>query len=188
MSRKLEMNRTHVKHLCEISQEFSLTMAKCAVVRQNGTMNTKSATIEPPRLTGPTWGEAMRNKREWEQLAELLRHQRVVVLGHRSRAAFARSIGISDRVLHDLENGHRDNYEAATLLSLEAWYGLSAGQLRTVLGNLYPMHELAAEARGASVKSARSKNEQTIEELQHSVDSIAQVLEAMRQEINDLRS
>jgi len=53
----------------------------------------------------------------------------------RSRSAFARSAGISRRVLDDVEKGRRDNYSDATLAAIEAALGWEPGTcLRIVQG------------------------------------------------------
>ena len=42
----------------------------------------------------------MDNREKWERLGQLLRRQRVVVLGYKSRTAFARHLGLkSDRLV-----------------------------------------------------------------------------------------
>lgn len=75
---------------------------------------------------------------EWVALGELLKHQRVVVLKERSRAAFARRVGVSDSVARDLEEARRVNFDASTLLSLERWYALDTATLQATLGPRYP--------------------------------------------------
>ena len=125
---------------------------------------------------------------EWRRLAELLRYTRVVVLGQRSRAAFARSLGLSnDRVLNDLENASRCNYEPDTLLSIEKWYGLSGDTLRSILGEAYPMHEIRTVASEHVIDSARATHDETIEDLQASIDEITTALAALQERIGQLR-
>jgi transcriptional regulator with XRE-family HTH domain len=53
----------------------------------------------------------------------------------RSRAAFARASGVSERVIDDIENGNRSNYLDATLAAIEAALGWAPGScLRIVQG------------------------------------------------------
>jgi hypothetical protein len=53
----------------------------------------------------------------------------------RSRNAFARSAGISPRLLGDMEKGRRSNYSDATLAAVEAALGWEPGTcLRVVQG------------------------------------------------------
>jgi prefoldin subunit 5 len=125
--------------------------------------------------------------KEWEQLAALLTRQRVVVLGQRSRAAFVRSRGLSsDRVIDDLENARRANYSVETLLSLESWYGLTAEQLRAVLGDLYPDHDIATVHALGTIQSKRVNEDEAIDLLASSIDDIRAMLDAMATRLDDL--
>lgn len=129
----------------------------------------------------------MDNRERWQALGQMLRRQRVVGLGFKSRTAFARHIGLaSDRVLYDLEAARRDNYDVDTLISLESWYGLSGDELRQVLGDLYPLHDMATRAGDHSIQSSTASRDDTVEELKRSVEQISAVLEIMRAEIEDL--
>jgi transcriptional regulator with XRE-family HTH domain len=105
----------------------------------------------------------------WERLAELLRHQRVVVLGCRSRAQFARDLGLtSDRVLNDLENASRDNYDPDTLLALEGWYRLPIPVLAHVLGDRWPQHYMVEDQETSEIKDLR----ESIEQMQALVETL----------------
>jgi hypothetical protein len=124
----------------------------------------------------------MRNEQEWRRLGELLRHQRVVNLHERSRAAFARTLGLSSaRVLNDLENGARDNYERDTLLAIEGWYRLPSSALREVLGDLYPN-------TGALVAIAHVGSDDdtaALDELMAKVQEIEAAIVALRTRISE---
>lgn len=133
--------------------------------------------------TGTHEAETMNNEEKWEALGGLLRRQRVVVLGIRSRAEFARERGVSDSVVRDLESGRRDNYDIDTLLSLESWYGLTPDELRTVLGDIYPMHETLTPHAMGTIASSRSDDRQTEAQRQASVDQLLRTLDAMREEL-----
>ena len=69
----------------------------------------------------------------WERLGRRVAQER----GRhwRSRSAFARSAGISPRVLDDVEKARRTNYSDATLAAIEAALGWAPGTcLRVVQG------------------------------------------------------
>jgi hypothetical protein len=123
----------------------------------------------------------------WQALADLLRHQRVVVLGHRSRAAFAREKGVSDRVLFDLESAKKGSYSENTLLSLEVWYELKPEQLRDVLGPLYPGAEVVTRVGNVTISSARTTGV-TMEELRANIEVIAAAVAEMRNELARLEN
>ncbi|MFA7323861.1 MAG: hypothetical protein WC005_05845 [Candidatus Nanopelagicales bacterium] len=70
---------------------------------------------------------------DWKNLAEHLVSARVS-LGFSMRSEFIRAKGIThDRVLNDLENARRDNYNPATLVQVEQWYGLAQGNIKEIL-------------------------------------------------------
>jgi len=120
----------------------------------------------------------------WDALAELLRRQRVVVLGVKSRAQFARDLGINDRILSDLENGTRGNYELDTLLSLESWYRLTPDQLRAVLGDLYPLRTVTTQHPVATITSAAG-SDADIEHLEQSIAEIRHMLDVMSDQLDE---
>lgn len=121
----------------------------------------------------------------WKALGDLLRYQRVRVLGYPKRAAFMRHLGLTnDRVLGDLELGRRDNYDVDTLISLESWYGLTSEQLRGVLGDLYPVHDLAAVHAVATIQS-RIGSDADAEHLQRSLDEIRAMLDVMQDQLEE---
>jgi hypothetical protein len=128
----------------------------------------------------------MDERGRWLQLAALLRHQRVVVLGYRSRAAFARAKGVSDRVLFDLEGAKKSSYSGNTLLSLEAWYELTPGQLEDVLGPLYPRTEIMHQHGSAVIVS--TAEEETIEDLRFEVGYITIMLDGVKARLAELES
>lgn len=121
----------------------------------------------------------------WKALGDLLRYQRVRVLGYPKRAAFMRHLGLTnDRVLGDLELGRRDNYDVDTLISLESWYGLTSEQLRAVLGDLYPVHDLVAVHEVATIQS-RIGSDADAEHLQRSLDEIRAMLDVMQDQLEE---
>lgn len=121
----------------------------------------------------------------WKALGELLRYQRVRVLGFPKRAAFMRHLGLTnDRVLGDLELGRRDNYDIDTLISLESWYGLTSEQLRGVMGDLYPLHDVATVHAVATIQSQRTSAEQTMGDLRVTIDQMRSTLDAMQERLD----
>ncbi|QFG09064.1 helix-turn-helix DNA binding domain protein [Mycobacterium phage ThulaThula] len=61
---------------------------------------------------------------DWKRVGEHV-VQRRTELGMRTTKAFAERVGLTPRMLGDLENGRRDNYAASTLASIEMaleWY------------------------------------------------------------------
>lgn len=124
----------------------------------------------------------MDDNERWQKLADLLRHQRVVVLGHRSRASFARAKGASDRMLFDLESAKRDSYSDDTLMSLEVWYELSPAQLREILGDIYPGTEIVTRVGDSTISSARTGSA-SMDELRASIDRIGAAVAEMRNEL-----
>lgn len=80
----------------------------------------------------------------WKRLGELLM-QRRLHLGQRNRAQFARDNGISDRLLSDIENGKRTNYDRATLVLIEGMYGWAGGSVAAVLAGRRPTTVTPAE-------------------------------------------
>lgn len=69
----------------------------------------------------------------WRRLGEQLVARRVA-LGWTRRAAFARDKGLpNDRLLFDLENAKRTNYDAATYAVVEQAYEWATGSVREVL-------------------------------------------------------
>lgn len=70
---------------------------------------------------------------DWQHLGEELVRARIR-LGYVKRTEMKRALGFShDRTLSDLELGKRTNYEQATLIQAEEWYGLAKGNIREIL-------------------------------------------------------
>jgi hypothetical protein len=73
----------------------------------------------------------------WEQVGEEIVKRRVE-LGHNSREAFARSSGLSPRLLADLEHGTRTSYDRATIVRLENALRWLPGSVAAVLDGRHP--------------------------------------------------
>lgn len=129
----------------------------------------------------------MENEEQWKALADLLRWQRVSVLGYTKRVDFVRALELSnDRVLYDLENARRHNYDIDTLLSLESWYKLTSAQLREVLGDLYPLADRVTRHEIATITSRRSENAETVEQLQESIEIITDMLDKVKERLGKI--
>lgn len=75
---------------------------------------------------------------EWRRLADLL-VQRRIQLGYRQRKDFAEASGLRhDRLLFDLENAKRTNFEAGTLAKFEQLYQWAPGSISAVLNGADP--------------------------------------------------
>jgi hypothetical protein len=69
---------------------------------------------------------------EWEKLAVAVRDRRRE-LGFRTREAFAEATDLSPRVLGDIENARRDNYDTKTIQKLEAALQWARGRVLDLL-------------------------------------------------------
>lgn len=70
---------------------------------------------------------------EWQRLADLLVSRRTQ-LGYRQRNQFAKAHGLKhDRLLFDLENAKRTNFEQGTLAQFEQLYQWAPGSIQAVL-------------------------------------------------------
>lgn len=86
-------------------------------------------------VSGIMWTMSRRDASEdldWERLAQYVISGRVR-LGHRVRGAFAGVVGISERILGDIEKARRSNYDPTTLAQLEQALGWRTGSLDSVL-------------------------------------------------------
>lgn len=82
---------------------------------------------------------------DWQRLAEEVIARRVE-LGYRTREQFVTEVGISRRVISDIENHRRDNYDKATIARLEDALRWKHGQIAAILrGELSGPPEIAAD-------------------------------------------
>lgn len=88
---------------------------------------------------------------DWKRLGQLVVAERVR-RGHATRQAFAAAAQINIRVLSDIENGRRDNYDKVTFARLEDGLGWETGSVATILDGGDPRladnREATAEAIG----------------------------------------
>lgn len=68
----------------------------------------------------------------WARLARAVVDRRVE-LGHRTREGFAKASGLSPRLLGDIEQGKRDNYDRVTLARLEKALEWPPGRVQSFL-------------------------------------------------------
>lgn len=68
---------------------------------------------------------------DWQRLGKYVLARRVK-LGFKQRGDFAAALGISARVVSDIENGRRGNFDAVTIASLEDVLGWETGSAQGV--------------------------------------------------------
>jgi transcriptional regulator with XRE-family HTH domain len=68
---------------------------------------------------------------DWERLGSYVVARRVK-LGFKQRGDFASAVGVSTRVISDIENGRRGNFDAVTIASLEEALGWETGSFASV--------------------------------------------------------
>lgn len=72
------------------------------------------------------------NETAWKKAGDQLRRRRIE-LGYGDRQKFVDAHGLKYRIINDLENGNRGNYEPDTLIAAEVAYRLGSGSLRRAL-------------------------------------------------------
>jgi hypothetical protein len=88
----------------------------------------------------------------WERLGEQLVRRRIEVdPRYSNRQLFADERGVNYRSISDIERGRRDNYEDATIASLEVAYAVRPGSIRRAVdgGDLEPLQAAPARLRAA---------------------------------------
>lgn len=68
---------------------------------------------------------------DWQRLGNYVLARRVE-LGYKRRGDFADAIGVSARVVSDLENGRRGNFDSVTIASLEDVLGWETGSVARI--------------------------------------------------------
>jgi transcriptional regulator with XRE-family HTH domain len=68
---------------------------------------------------------------DWERLGTYVVARRVE-LGHKQRAEFAAALQVSVRLLSDIENGRRSNYDPVTIAALENVLGWETGSAQRI--------------------------------------------------------
>lgn len=125
----------------------------------------------------------------WQRLSRLLVERRLE-LGYAKRAPFARANGLShDRVLFDLENARRDNYDPATLALVEQIYRWRRGSIEAVRegGDPTPVDDSNAEPLPAfGVSPLDVHDEREVRQLLAQIE--AQIADALRAEAEALRA
>lgn len=83
---------------------------------------------------------------DWQRLGNYVLSRRVM-LGFKQRGGFAAAIGVSARVVSDLEHGRRGNFDAVTIASLEQVLGWETGSAaRIAAGGEPTLRAVAAPA------------------------------------------
>lgn len=84
---------------------------------------------------------------DWKSLGEQLVRQRIELdPRYSNRQLFATERGVNYRTLSDIEHGRRDNYEPATLSSLEVAYALAPGSISRAAYEGIPLEPAAPPA------------------------------------------
>lgn len=109
------------------------------------------------------------NEAAWKRAGDQLRRRRIE-LGGGDRQKFVAAHGLKYRIINDLENGNRGNYEPDTLIAAEVAYQLGAGSLRRSLDGgelefLPPPGPAAAPGPGAfdETRGVRLDDRRTLE-------------------------
>jgi transcriptional regulator with XRE-family HTH domain len=74
---------------------------------------------------------------DWERLGRMVIERRIQ-LGMPKQQQFEIAVGMTRRLLSDIENGRRDNYDVATLVRLEQALGWQPGSADAVLSGGLP--------------------------------------------------
>lgn len=91
---------------------------------------------------------------DWERLGRYVIARRVE-LGFRQRPEFSAAVGITSRVISDIENGRRSNFDPVTIAALEKALGWETGSVHRVaaggepllVGEIPDFEDAAAPAR-----------------------------------------
>ena len=78
----------------------------------------------------------------WKRLGDLLLRRRIELdPAYANRRIFSEATGVNARTIADIEKGRRDNYEPATIASVEVAYRLAGGSVARTLagGDLEPL-------------------------------------------------
>jgi transcriptional regulator with XRE-family HTH domain len=86
---------------------------------------------------------------DWKRLGNYVVARRVK-LGHNTRLEFASAAQINARVLSDIENGRRDNYDKVTLAKLESALGWETGSVMRIVHGGEPWLNENAPSRGTA--------------------------------------
>lgn len=84
----------------------------------------------------------MARSRDWQRLATRLRNRRVHEMGYKSKVALYKAHDVPaalQRIISDIENAKRDNYDADTLARIERVYEWLPGSIGAVLNGGEPM-------------------------------------------------
>lgn len=117
---------------------------------------------------------------DWGRLGRYVIARRVK-LGYKQRGEFAAAVGVSSRVLSDIENGKRGNFDSVTIASLEDVLGWETGSAMRVAGGHEPALRSANTPIDVVPRSATSPVSDEIEMIYASrTMSPRQKLEAIR--------
>ena len=81
----------------------------------------------------------MRRREGWAELARLISRDRAT--RKQKQAEYAETIGVSTRLLVDLETAARDNYSDATIHLIEVALAWAPGSVERIVNNQQPIDE-----------------------------------------------
>jgi hypothetical protein len=95
----------------------------------------------------------------WKRLGDLLVRRRIELdPAYANRQKFADAVRVNYRTIADIEKGRRDNYEAATIASVEVAYRLAGGSIaRTVAGGSLEPLSVTERTVDPSAQAARAR-------------------------------
>lgn len=125
---------------------------------------------------------------EWHRLANLLVSRRIE-LGYRQRKEFAKAHGLRyDRLLFDLENAKRTNYESGTIAHFEQLYKWAPGSIQTVLEGGEPVPSDRPQTVSRAKPIEEFSNEELLLELSRRIAvTDRRVEDVLRQDVHSPR-
>lgn len=116
---------------------------------------------------------------DWQRLGKYVVSRRVK-LGYKQRADIAAAVGVSTRVMSDIENGKRGNFDSVTVASLEEVLGWETGSVATIAAGGEPTLRGQAFSHIPMKRNTASLVTQQIEMIYRSQMSALDKLEAIR--------
>lgn len=121
---------------------------------------------------------------DWKRLGKEIAIARVLQ-GYGTAKELAIAMGVTPRVIGDLENGRRDNYAASTKIKLEHVLGWGPGSIESILagGEPLPTEEPAPVSSRLQAESERQASAQ----LELSKESTEELVQGIHQRVGELR-
>ncbi|MFD2839361.1 helix-turn-helix domain-containing protein [Populibacterium corticicola] len=122
---------------------------------------------------------------DWKRLGQEIVRRRIAC-GYLTAKDLAEAVGVTPRVIGDLENGRRTNYGPATLVNLEKALGWGSQSLYALLGG----GQATLVEQQKMVKSSRLQEESERDaraQLEVSSESTEQLVSGIQLRVNELR-